>query len=373
MTFEATLEGYTVTRATVTIPASGAWWAEVSLDVETELTGAATLRVGDLDLVGTLRPGGGGFGGASSYRLEAGAGSWGRVLPARGYRGGAPVKLSTVLADLAGAVGETVAPGFADADLGTAYVRPAGPAYRALDALVGDSGWWVRPDGVTSLVARSGGAATASHDVIDWVPGERLLTLATLAPADFAPGSTVDVEGETVTLGTVLLELGPDGLRLFSWCVDGDPLADALEAAALRAVEGLRLLGLYEYRLVLLEGGLASLQPTSSALGLPVLRRVRWRPGLPGAVVEPALGSLLLVAFVNGDRARPRVVGFEGSDGAAYVPGLLELDADAINLGAGAARVVRYGETVTVGAETGPIVWVPGMAPPFDVQSKVSA
>lgn len=372
MTFEATLEGYTVTRATVTIPASGAWWAEVAVDVETELVGAATLRVGDLDLVGTLRPGGGGFGGASSYRLEAGAGSWGRVLPARGYRGGAPVKLSTVLADLAGAVGETVAPGFADADLGTAYVRPAGPAYRALDALVGGGGWWVRPDGSTSLVARSGGTATAAHDVIEWVPGERLLTVATMEPAAFGPGATVEVDGESVTLGTVVLELGADGLRLFSWCVDGDPLADALAAVALRAVECWRLLGVYEYRLVLLEGGLASLQPTSSALGLPVLRRVPWRPGLPGAEVEPSLGSLLLVAFVNGDRARPFVVGFEGSDGPAYVPGRLALDADAIELGAAVLPVARYGDTVTVGSETGVLTFIPppGSANPL---SKVTA
>ena len=379
MTFDARLGDALVTRATVTIPPSGAWWADVQVVGEEILAGVQTVTIGGLELVGTIGPGGA-YVGSASYRLDSGAGQWGKLLPARSYQG-ADVRLATVVADLAAETGETIATGFVDRSLGPHWERPAGPAYRALDALVGADGWWVRPDGQTSLVTRASAAVGVDYDVLDWQPDERIVTVAAEAPAEFVPGATVLVEEVAVTLGTVVLELAAGGLRVRSWCQATDPLRDALEDFVDARV-GARLHGVWEYRLALIESDMASLQPTDPACGLSDLPRVPWRPGIPGCTPEPQLGSICHVVFVNGDRSKPRVIGFEGPDGQLAVPDSVALDAGGaldvgtIELGESYAPVVRYGETVTVGAETGPITWIsPPLGPVASVptQSKVRA
>jgi hypothetical protein len=69
------------------------------------------------------------------------------------------------------------------------------------------------------------------------------------------------------------------------------------------------------------------------------------RPGVSGCRSDVALGSRVLVVFVDSDPARPQVIGFEDADGEGFTPLLTEIDASTfVNLGAGALPVARAGD-----------------------------
>lgn len=110
-----------------------------------------------------------------------------------------------------------------------------------------------------------------------------------------------------------------------------------------------RYRGIWEYRVVAQNGERLDLQAASSRFGLPDLRAVRVRPGVPGCKAQHAIGSLVLVAFVDSDPARPCVVGFDDPDSPGFVPDALELvgeDDSIATTPSVAGRVVRYGDTV---------------------------
>ena len=100
-----TLNGHKVTDARVTIPAWGVWYADVAIDGEVALSGAATLVVADLTLSGTVLSGGPSTG-RSHFRVVGGEGGWGKLLKKRSYANDAGVKLAKILGDAAFEVGE---------------------------------------------------------------------------------------------------------------------------------------------------------------------------------------------------------------------------------------------------------------------------
>jgi hypothetical protein len=129
------------------------------------------------------------------------------------------------------------------------------------------------------------------------------------------------------------------------------------------------LFGIYEYRVVTIDGDYLNLQPVSAVEELPDHARAACWPGVSGCSSEPELGSSVLVAFVNGDRGRAVVAGYIGPDGEGHVPAALIVDCADIEIGtstgsvrlAGArtppgARVICEGDSVVVGAESGAIV-----------------
>jgi hypothetical protein len=96
------------------IPPAGGWLADLSLDA-TALPplALATLTIGDLSLVGTVtsaafddHP----LGGARPRVLLEGGAGWGQKLSRLGQYGGGPLRLSVVIRDLAGLVGELYDP-----------------------------------------------------------------------------------------------------------------------------------------------------------------------------------------------------------------------------------------------------------------------
>lgn len=132
-------------------------------------------------------------------------------------------------------------------------------------------------------------------------------------------------------------------------------IRDAVQGLAVAALPHVRHLGLYEYRVVTVDAGdYLSLQATDADAGVPDLARVAMRPGIGGSTTTPALGSLVLVAFINGDAARPVVVSFDDS-----TPTTAALDATSVRLGAAIGAVVRYGDTVMVGTAQGVATFVP--------------
>jgi len=354
----ATLAGRRATRARSALPAWGVWWGDAWLDEEAELSGRVVLAVADLKLSGTIMSGGPGPAGRSSFRVAAGAGSWGRTIPAKSYANDAGVKTSTVLADAATACGETIDPSTlpnAETKLGPSWVREEGPAARVLEQVV-PAGWYVGEDGITRIGKRPAVALAAPATIGTVDRARRIVSVAAEQIATLVPGivvagiEAVDVMHEVAAVG---------GLRSTLW---GSGVADTSRAltAFRRLLEQLepdrRFRGIFEYRVVTQEGERVNLQPIRVSTGMPDLSRVTVRPGIPGAKATHALGSRVLVGFVDGTPARPVVVGYEDADGDGFVPTVLELDATAIQLGAGAVlAAARVTDPVIAGPFAGTI------------------
>ncbi len=184
------------------IPPAGGWRAQGHLDSGAPLAlGAATLTIGDLDLVGTV---------TDSYLdapehpmfvLEGGAG-WNKLLPAPGasYSSPSGVRLSTVLRDLAELAGELYdAP--PEAKLDTSYGWDASTekpirARHVLDDLVARKAiptWRVAPNGRTRFDAWPSLPAADALGVIEdreMAQGVRDVALQASVAA-WLPGATV--------------------------------------------------------------------------------------------------------------------------------------------------------------------------------------
>jgi hypothetical protein len=344
----ATLAGHRVTHARVTLPAWGAFWAEVSLDEEVSLSGRVALSVADLQLSGTVMSGGPGPKGRSSFRLAGGAGAWGKKIPAKSYANDAGVKASTILVDAAKACGETLDPTtIPDVRLGPAWTREEAVAARALEQIA-PAGWYVGQDGTTRIGKRPPTTLTTPASIGPVDQARRCVPLAADAIAAIVPG--VVVEG--IEAADVLHELTPSGLRSTIW--GKGPADTSRELAAFRRLleqldPARRFRGIYEYRIVTQDGDRVNLQPIRISTGMPDLQRVVVRPGIPGARADHTLGARVLVGFVDADPARPVVVGFEDAEGGGFVPTQLYLG------GPLTLAAARFSDTVQAGPFVGTI------------------
>lgn len=359
----ATLAGLTVTRALVQLPAWGVWWADVELDREAELSGPVVLELADLTLAGTVVAGGNAIG-KSKWRIAGGAGAWGRELPAKGYSDDAGVKPRTVLLDAAQAAGETLDTATLPAAavrLGARFAREGtAPASWALNVLAPET-WYVGEDGVTRLGKRPLRAVTSAYQAepIDRASG--VLRVAAESIAELVPGAQL----EGLTAVDVQHELAPTGLRTTIW---GDTAASTTRRlAAYRAIfdslyPRLRYLGVYEYRVVSLSDEKLNLQIVKSSARLPDLRRVPIRPGVAGTRLRPAMGSRVLVGFVDADPSRPVVLGFEEYGSETFEHQELYLsDADDVAVADPTGRILRWGDVVNFPGSPGPAPLMPAV------------
>jgi hypothetical protein len=353
----ATLNGHRVTRDRVNLPAWGIPWCEVGLDEEATLSGPVKLNMADLVFFGTVMSGGPGPVGRSGFRIAAGAGGWGRTIPAKSYANDAGVKAATVLADAASACGETLdATTLPTTRLGPSWVRDEGPAARTLEQVV-PAGWYVREsDGVTVIGKRPTSALTTPVTVAGVDRARRTVVLSAELIAAIVPGAVI----EGIEAVDVMHELSPGGGMVTT--IWGAGSSNSRKLAVLRRLleqldPGRRFRGSYEYRIATQEGERLSLQPVRVSTGMPDLQRVPVRPGIPGAKAEHALGATVVVTFLDASPARPIVTGFADAEGGGFVPTLLELDAEAtIRLGAGALLgAARQTDTVIAGPFAGTI------------------
>lgn len=343
----ATLAGQTVARAMVTIPRFGVWWADVDLTTPAALSGRVVLELGGVSFSGAVASGGPADGKAS-YRIAAGAGGWGTVVPAAAYSDDAGVKVASVLADVASAAGETFEGAPSDR-VGPHYARQEGPASHVLGDLL-PRAWRVDFAGVTRAGAWPSGTYATTAPRVRRAPGAGVIDLAVDSIVGITPGVVVDGLPPATD---VVINL--DSKRLTA--------SVYYEAALPRRIDALRKLfdaldprrayrGLAEYRVVSQEGDRLNLQIARSGTGLPDLARVPVR-GLSGVKQMHALGSLVLVGFADSDPSRPAVVAQE----AAGVPGWMPL---ALEIGAaptlGVARQTDpviagpFGGTITLGS-----------------------
>lgn len=321
----ATLAGLRATSANVQIPEWGCWYADASLDGEHTLSGQVDLVIADLTLRGTVIAGGPSKG-RSHYRIVSGKAGWGKALPSKAYANDAGVKLATVLGDAASGAGENLdASTVSSSDrVGPSYVRPAGPAVRVIEHLA-PRNWYVGEDGITRIGKRAAKTLPAgvTHGPVD--PARRTVTLAGESIASILPGLVVD--GMTAT--DVQHEIGAEGgLRSTVWgrSFTSTSRRRATLQALFEQLDPLRRFrGVSEYRVVTREGKRLNLQPVRVSTGMPDLARVYVRPGVSGCEAEVALGSRVLVAFVDSDPGRPVVTSFEEADGEGFEPTSLTL------------------------------------------------
>jgi hypothetical protein len=326
---------------------TGVWWADIDLTepVALEAGTAAALHFAGTDCTGTVVSGGVADGRAA-YRVVGGAGGWNQEIPRQSYQADNGIKISKVIADAAGLVGETVA----DAPTGVTgkhFTRATGPASHTLH-LVAPNSWRVDFDGVTRFGARASSAYAGGGTVTRRVPGSGLLELAVDSTAGLVPGVTV--EG-SAPASDVEFELSAGRIVVRVWASLASTPASRRNDARRRIQEAmfpaLRYAGTYEYRIVTQVGERLNLQIVRAATRLPDLPRVSIRQGIPGAKATHALGSLVLVTFIDRDPGRPAVVAFDEPGSAGWMPTFLEFG-DAPTLG-----VVRLGDPVQAGPFAG--------------------
>lgn len=342
-----TLNGNRITSAVVTIPAWGAWYADVSIDGQITITGAATIVLNDLTLVGTVLSGGPSVNGRSQYRIVAGAGGWGKVIAKKSYSNDIGIKLSSILNDAASEAGETIDQTTIGAQtVGVQYTRPEAPAGRVLEQTV-PGAWYLGEDGITRLGRRTPQALPANvtrTTPIDLARG--VVELASESIAVILPGVVVD----GMTAIDVVHEVSDKGgLRSTVY----GSVANASTSRLLLAIRVMldqldpnrKFRAAWEYRVVTLAGNRANLQAVLSSSGMPDLRRVYVRPSLAGSKSTLALGARVVVMFLNADPGRPIIVAEEDPDGAGFLPVATSIDAQTIvQLGAGALAVARSGD-----------------------------
>jgi len=190
---QASANGNALVRATVRLPPSLIWNADIVTERAVQLSGAVTLTVGGLTLAGTVYRGEV-YQGSAAYRIEGGRGGWRLPVRARTHQDDSGVRLSRVLAsvlsDMPEANRETLTvPAEADRILGTTWLRSAGLARVSLGLL--RVPWYVRNDGSTFAGARPSGAVVdAQAEVLHYDPEHRRVIVGTEKPEAWAPGLT---------------------------------------------------------------------------------------------------------------------------------------------------------------------------------------
>lgn len=366
----ATLSDNRCVSARANIPAWGCWYADAVLDDEVTLSGAVTLELADLALRGTIVSGGP-YKGRSTYRVVGGTGGWGKTIERRGYANDAGVRLANVLTDAAQAAGETLdATTVAESTIGPAWVREEGPASRALELLAKEA-WYVGEDGITRLGRRAAVEFAADAERIAQDLARGTIKLAADAIATILPGAIVD----GVEAVDVLHELNADGLRSTIWGKGVGTTSrrlSALRRVVAQLMPDYKFRGVTEYRVVTLDGNRLNLQAVRVSSGMPDLQRVRVRPGVAGCKATVALGSSVLVAFIDGDPGRPIVVGFEDADGAGFAAVVdVGLSAEAVAI---ASKVhSRFTEFMTPFTATVPVPGDGGAAIQTAVKTALTA
>lgn len=354
------------------VPYRGAWWARLELVDAPELEGSVTIAIDQLRLTGTVVPTRNGTHGGNRRALVfGGAAGWGIEMGPQHYQSGTGVRAILVAEDAARAAGEELDTTFEPQSerLGPHYVRNTGLARRVLEDSIGHGLWWVDYDGITYVAPERPTHEPADEDyrVLNYDPLERVATLEIQDPRKIMVGSRLKKDlDEPQTVREINLSASTAGLRMQVWTGEGRfGRADHQAYVAHRRYAEEHLFGSWRYRVLRMNGNKLDARPVRSDRGLPELVAVELSPGIPGADAEVAVGTEVLIEFVEGDRSLPRVVAFAGRDQSTWTPTKLVLDGNEILVGREATKpAARKGDSVQVTIPTGTvIVAAPGGSP----------
>jgi len=346
-----TLSGRKGTSVVVRVTSTGPWVADVDLEGDVALTGAVELRIGPLTLVGTVDPEfSGAFQKRSRCRVVAGANGWRTTVAELHYHNDAEINLSQVLGDAASLVGETLTvQAGADRSIGIDCARELGAAADLFDQL--GASWWVGYDGVTVVGTRPVADAAAGVELLTFDPLERVATVAADDPRAVTVGTRLKSRLDTPMIVREL-ELTVQGaaVRFTCWCSDDDASALGRLERGLRALTRdtrRRYSNIYRYRVVdTIAGdgpgsGRLLLQAVRKGAGLPNMIAVSIWPGMAGLSAGHVPGSIVLVAFVEGDLTLPVVVHFSPKGEPGALPTSSTVDAsDVVKVGPTTDEVV---------------------------------
>ncbi len=323
----ATVGGFPASRVAVYVPHAGAWFAEVDFEGDPDVSGKVSIKLGALELVGTVDARHDGTHGLQRRaRIVAGAGGWSSSLAPKAYHNDAGIKARLVAEDAAREAGETLG-SFSPAveRVGVDYVRRAGLASAALEDAAGGALWWVDFEGKTHAGERSTSTpAEGSYELLEYAPDERVAVLAVDDLRAVGVGSVLSERldaPQTIRDLEILVEA--DRVRVKAWC-GGDAtsrgrLAGALVSLIERATDG-QLFGLWRYRVIGMDGDRVKLQAVSKRAGLPDILPIPMWPGAAGVHAELAPGAEVLVEFVEGRRSQPVISHFAGKAGPGWAP-----------------------------------------------------
>jgi hypothetical protein len=348
MSLPLALGSLNVIAAVITIPWRGAWYADLTIDLQDQAvapTGAQVLTVGAapdpvMTFAGTIDPRwSGSFVGTARVRLVAGAGGWSKPVTAQDFSSLSNVPVNELYRATAALVGETVSvsgPGTGAAH----FVRTAsgpGPAVRVF----GDLDWYVDFAGITQVGSRP--AATADTD-LQLLNFEALEQRATLAGAFCVPNTTLSdprLNGASPIVRDVEMRIDHTGTWVTAWC-SGAPIsrAEAALRALVREYAGVATLKTYEYRYVLSSSGGLALQATDASAGAPDLNPIAEGTGMAGVLATLAPSTLVYITFVAGRPTQPLLISYDSSK----VPLQNSLDATTlVKVGPSAASVLLAG------------------------------
>lgn len=378
------------TKVSASLSVLGGHRAEVWLESgATAPLGRVDLTIGDLILKGAATRGGVDAP-DSPHVIHIGGAGWELPItnppPSYGPQPNAsatPVRLSTVLADLAGRAGESLGSASdqpADRTIGSTWAFAAAKDGEplllkdALQALYRDGfvgAWRTDPDGVTRFGPRILGSVTARATPLKRDSGIGWALLGIDSPRAFLPGGTW--EGRTILRADIEERPGALTVGVF---LERLSVLRQIERRMVTRFPALTWGYPRTYLVANVRGDKTlDLRPPADSPHLPSLAAVeQWLPG--GMAVVPKVNARCLVAFRDARSGTPAVVGYEPGG----VPDEVDWNADAIVLGNATAvptsgfiaaaerRVVCYGDPVVVGTAAGTITLPPGSS-----CSKVSA
>lgn len=309
MTYFASCAGLQIVSGSLMIPLVGAWTADLSLASEETISGAVEIVIGNLTLQGTVYRSEV-FGGQVRARVVAGAGGWRTQAPPQGYGSGTGLQLSTVLNDLAAAVGEQI---FVDVDesIGNAFARVAFGSSVASDVLWQLApAWHIEPDGVTHTGAWASNPITSVFTVTDQQPDRGIVEIATEDYASWLPGCTFTAPqlATTYTSAGVHYVWDAEGKFRFEVLTQTaagvDRVLGPLQQVIERQVAPMRAFGRYEYTIHNPTDTTIDAAPVDTELGLPELQAVPLVGDALASYIPPD-GGKAHIMFLDGSFKKP--------------------------------------------------------------------
>ena len=366
-----TCNGISALRGRVSLSALRGWSAELELDAEAFPTGPVTLSGGGASMVGRAwrsNP----YRGISFVQVVGGAGGMGTTIPAAAYR--IPT-VRHVVADILRDAGEALSPASDPIVLARtldAWSRAKGTAGAALDAVcdaVGSS-WSVGDNGLVAI----GSPTWLELPTLDAVELSRdelhSRALYGLETFSIRPGFTIG--GVRITGVDYLITSGTTRAEVeFYRREAGDRLGSVLGAFIAKRLAPTAYHAAYAASVLSQNAdGTLELRLDSDRVKAPSKVPI---VGLPGVSVKVTPSARCIVTFVDGDPMKARAELFDPTSlDTITINAATKIIANApdVELGAGAAPVVRVGDTISVGT-TGGVV---AMTTPFSgVPTKVKA